>query len=248
MGNSFFESGSDTSPSPEVVPFQRLRSEAFLLGSILLASLAVAVLERNGLIPWGGYPSSLLLLTLSLFYRWELGMPIRIFSSRSHRRTLPLLLSIALIFMILTFTALEPIQPWPHATLSPFQSLHLLILVPLSEELYFRGLLFDHLRRGFTSLPATMLCSLLFAALHFPVMAILTAAGLSLLACILAIKTGTLTCALQLHISWNALSVIHGIHETFSRWAVAAIASGLVVILAMIRSKETRSISDGCAN
>jgi membrane protease YdiL (CAAX protease family) len=236
------------SPPSSATIFQRLRSEAVFLGSILLSSLAVAVLERNGIIPWAGYPSSLLLLTLSLFYIWKSGAAVRIFSSRSQRRALPLLLSLALPAMILIFTVCSPIKPWSEATPSPFQSLHLLILVPLSEELYFRGLLFDHLRRGFTSFQATLLCSLLFAALHSPIMASLTASGLSLIACILVLKTGSLTCALQLHIFWNALPVIHEISKPSSRWAVAVLASGLIVIAAMVRSKETRSISDGCAN
>jgi membrane protease YdiL (CAAX protease family) len=248
MSDSSFESGTGISPSSTVALLKRLRSEAVFLGAILLASLVVAFLERNGAIPWAGYPSSLLLLALSLFYRWKSGVAVRIFSSRSHRRTLPLLLSMALPAMILIFAAFSPIKPWSRATPSPFQSLHLLILVPFSEELYFRGLLFDHLRRGFTSLQATLLCSLLFAALHSPVIASLSVSGLSLIACILVLKTGSLTCALQLHISWNALAVIHGISEPSSRWAVAVLASGLIVVAAMGRSKETRSISDGCAN
>jgi membrane protease YdiL (CAAX protease family) len=247
MVNSSFESGGGASPSSVIPPFQRLRSEAILLGSILLASLAVAVLERNRFIPWSGYASSLLLFALSLFYRWEFGAAVRIFSSRS-RGALPLLLSIALPAILLIFTSCSPTQQSSWATPSPFELLHLLILVPISEELYFRGLLFDHLRRGFTSLPAVLLCSLLFAVLHFPVTVALTACSLSLIACILVLKTGTLACALQLHISWNALSVIQGISAPSSRWTVGILASGLVVIAAIAHSKETWSISDGCAN
>jgi membrane protease YdiL (CAAX protease family) len=137
--------------------------------------------------------------------------------------------------------------PWKEVAIAEYQNPEAATEVIL-HGLIANGLLFDHLRRGFTSLQATLLCSLLFASLHFPVIAVLTAGGLSLIACLLVLKTGTLACALQLHISWNALSVIHEIHEPSSQWAVAVLASGLIIAVAMVRSEKSRSISDGCAN
>ena len=213
----------------------------FPVGLILLTTLIIAVLERRGLIPWVGYPSSLVLLVMSWWHKRRFGVVVRFFPLRSNRRTLPLVISIVLV-TILMLVACTPIRSRQGP--SPVEALHMLILVPLSEELYFRGLLFEHLRRGFTAIRATLLCSLLFAILHYPFTATLSAGCLSLIACALVLKTGSLACTLQLHIAWNTLSAIHGIGHLSSRWILAIFASAVIVIFSIDWSKKLGSRSN----
>jgi membrane protease YdiL (CAAX protease family) len=247
MSDEATEANGSASHLPEVVSPERLRSEAVSLGLILLAALVLAMLERRGCVPWTGYPSSLVLLALSMWHKWRFGVVVRFFRARGDRRALPLAVSIALL-AVLILSACTPLQPGTKPTPSLFAALHLLILVPLSEEFYFRGLLFGHLRKGFTGLRATLLCSALFAILHLPFTASLTAGCLSLIACALVLKTGTLAGALQLHIAWNALTEIHGIGDPSARWVLAILASGVVLIMAVAWPKETGRRSADDAN
>jgi membrane protease YdiL (CAAX protease family) len=225
---------------------KQLNREAVSLGLILLVTLTVAALERRGIVPWAGYPSSLVLLTLSGWHKWRFGVTVRFFPPHRERSALPWVLSMACV-ALLAVAAWMPLQPWSPASPSPLYSLHLLLLVPLSEELYFRGLLLDHLRRGFTSVQAVLLCTLLFASLHTPLTAALVAGILSVVACGLVLKMRSLACALQVHVAWNSLVEIGGIGDPSSRWLLAIIASGIVVMLATIRSKYQQRLPDGAS-
>lgn len=247
MSDGVPEATAGAPDSSMVASPEQLRREAVSLGLILLVTLTLAMLERHGVVPWDGYLSSLVLLVLSVWHKWRFGVAIRFFFSRRDRRTLPLALAMVLA-VILLLAAHTLYQQWPIPRLSPVDSLHLLLLVPLSEEFYFRGLLLDHLRRGLSAMPAVLLCSLLFAMLHFPFTATLTAGCLSLVACALVLKTGTLACALQLHIAWNALSEIYILGDPSSRWGLAVFASGVVVLIAIARSKQPRRRSDDHAD
>lgn len=211
---------------------KRLLNEALLLALILGASLLLSALERRGLIPGQGYPSSLLLLALGLWYRRGLRVRVRFFQPRQDGRAFPVLFALVLVSLLLT----SPHIPfWPQFGRSPplLQVLHLLVLVPLSEELYFRGLLLDHLRRGLSPTQAVLLCSLLFGLLHLPVGAGIMAATLSVLACLLVFKSEALVYAFQLHVAWNGLSQIHRQGDLASRWIWALSASAVIFALAI---------------
>jgi membrane protease YdiL (CAAX protease family) len=116
------------------------------------------------------------------------------------------------------------------------QVAHLILVVPLAEELYFRGLLLEHLCRGFSGVVAVLICSLLFGLLHLPVGATFVTGGLSLLACILVLKSGSLIPAVQLHVTWNAVTQIRRIADdtTRSLWIIATAIVVAVLLAAMI--------------
>jgi len=62
---------------------------------------------------------------------------------------------------VLLASAYAPFSPTPGRP-SPFsQWIHLFLLVPIAEELYFRGLFLEHLERGFGAVWAVVLCSML---------------------------------------------------------------------------------------
>jgi membrane protease YdiL (CAAX protease family) len=227
---------------------ERLHSEAISLGAILLLSLGLAVLERHGLVPGGGCLSSLVLLGLSWWHRIRFGVSVPIIP-RKGGRVFPFVFAIVLAAVLLV-SACMPLRPWPHPGPSPVESFHLLLLVPFSEEFFFRGLLFGHLRKGFTAAQATLLCSLLFAFLHSPATAMLVAGLLSLLTCILVLRTRTLVCAIQLHIAWNAFSEINRVSDLFSssRWGLAIMGSVVLTLIAMARSQKPEGPASGDAS
>jgi membrane protease YdiL (CAAX protease family) len=223
-------------PPPTVASSEVLRLEAVSLGGILLATLLVASLERKDIIPSAGYLSALVLLAASWWHKRRFGIPVRFVLQPGEPWSYPAILAVVATAS-LALTATSPFHSEIKSELSALQSLNILILVPLSEELYFRGLLFDHLRRGFNAISATLLCTLLFAALHYPYSAMTTAGILSLVACTLVIRTGSLACALQLHLAWNAMSEIHGLASPAARWTLAIIASATTIAIAAARTK-----------
>ena len=224
LGGEPAQSAATTSP-------KRLLAEALWLALILGAVLALAALERRGLVPGQGYASSLVLLALGLWHRWHFRVAVRLFCPSQGSRIFPVLFAAALVSVLLISAQTTYSPPFGGGP-PPAQVLHLLVIVPLSEELYFRGLLLDHLRRGFTATPAVLLCSLLFGLLHVPGGGSVLAAVMSLLACLLVLKTGTLTYAIQIHVAFNGLS-LRGQGDLSSRWVWAVAASALIAALAL---------------
>jgi membrane protease YdiL (CAAX protease family) len=88
-----------------------------------------------------------------------------------------------------------------------------LILAPPTEEVLFRGLLLKGLRESWGLIPASIVVTLLFWVSHFfeianywPAMiAILT---LAILALVIRIKSGSVSSAIVVHTSYNALIVV----------------------------------------
>jgi membrane protease YdiL (CAAX protease family) len=83
------------------------------------------------------------------------------------------------------------------------------LVVPLAEELYFRGALLDELVRTHGKTPAVAAVSLLFALTHAPApLARLLAMGaLSVGLCCLVLATGTLRWTVLAHAVWNTAAL-----------------------------------------
>ncbi|HOU91679.1 MAG TPA: CPBP family intramembrane metalloprotease [Polyangiaceae bacterium] len=86
------------------------------------------------------------------------------------------------------------------------------LLVPLAEELYFRGALLDELVRTHGKTPAVAAVSLLFALIHAPAPALrlLAMGALSVGLCCLVLATGTLRWAALAHALWNTAALALG--------------------------------------
>jgi membrane protease YdiL (CAAX protease family) len=207
--------------------------EAVSLALILGLTLSMSALERRGRVPWEGYPSSLLLLLLSLWYWKHFRVDVRFFHSPSRAWVFPISFCSGLVFVVL-FSAGAPFSPHAGQTPSILQLIHLIVVVPLTEELYFRGLLLEHLRRGFSTVSAVVLCTVLFGLLHVPVGAGLVAGALSSIACLLVVKGGSLVYAFQLHITWNAMTQVYRMGDNRSRWIWASAAAAVIAVLAVV--------------
>ncbi len=210
---------------------RRLMREVLWLAVILVAVAVLDALGRRGLVAGGGYLSSLLLLVLGLTY-WacfRIRLPLSVPRIRSAA------LTFLFVGVLLAVTAIAAGTWFPSSGHRPSvpQMLHLVILVPLAEELYFRGLLLDHMRRGLGAVPAVILSSLLFALMHVPAGTGLPAVILSLIACLLVLKGGSMVYAVQLHVTGNAMWQISRISDMDLRLICAACASAFVCGLAI---------------
>jgi membrane protease YdiL (CAAX protease family) len=103
-----------------------------------------------------------------------------------------------------------------------FIAIGLVVLPPLTEEVFFRGLLFGSLRKGMKILPAAIITSLLFAAGHLAesadssllYIAAIDTFVLSLVLVYLRVKTGGLWASIGLHaikngIAFTSLFLVH---------------------------------------
>jgi membrane protease YdiL (CAAX protease family) len=232
---------SGDSPRLDADPRQ-LAAEAVSLGAILLATLTLAALERRGFVHSQGYASSLVLLVLSIGHWWWFGIDVSLLPKRRGGQACVLLLGTGLAGSLLGCAWLLSDAQFAQSSVQP---LHMLLLVPLAEELYFRGLLLNHLRRAFNPAAAVVLCSLLFAGLHYDVGAMTATGILSLIGCVLVLTTGSLACAVQLHVAWNCLSQFKGLSEPVERLDWAILAAAIIMALAFGGLKYLRRPTGG---
>jgi membrane protease YdiL (CAAX protease family) len=222
---------------------RRLLREAVALASILVAVLAVAALERNRILLTRGYLSSLLLLACCVWYRWHFKAEARILPPPLSGWTAPVILAIPLVSCLLA-SAVAP-QFLGSDVDSSYDRLPLMLLiVPLAEEFYFRGLLFEHLRRGVGTVRAVLFSSLLFALLHAPSGGLISTGILALLACLLVLIDGLVVHAVVLHVAWNGLSYINRIEAVTPRWTWAVAAVIIVVVLTCLRTPARSTVDE----
>ena len=136
------------SPPPNSASPSHLLREAISLAFVLGSSLALAALERHGVLPWQAYPSSLALLALSIWHGWRFHVDFQFSSAAGGPTRVCLALrrgagSDSLVVGLCT------LKSYHNAEQSSWSMLHLVLLVPLSGGILFRGLLLDHLHRGF---------------------------------------------------------------------------------------------------
>ena len=209
---------------------QRLLKEAASLAAILMAVLLLSFLELHALIPGQGYLSSLAFLVLCWLHvrRFQIVVPLR--SVAPQGVWFPILFALGLVGALCADAAM-PISPQPGRGPSLAQAIHLVLLVPISEEFYFRGLLFEHLRRGMATWRAIVFCSLLFGLLHLSSDGVFSAALLSLAACGLVLLAGGLEYAIALHAAWNAFTLVADFDAPMVRWTWAITASAFAVAI-----------------
>ena len=176
--------------------------------------------------------SAACLLVLGWWHMRRFGIALSLAPARSRGWAWPAMFALGLLAMLI-LSACMPLDPKSGSVMSLAASLHLLLLVPLSEEFFFRGLLLDHLRRAFSPVRAILLCSLFFALLHLPVGSVLVAGVLSLVGCALVLRSGGLGYTIQLHVAWNAFSQINRLDDRALRWTWAISAAVIVVAIAL---------------
>ena len=120
-------------------------------------------------------------------------------------------------FMIATIYAIPSALLWPDDVV-PFwvdgefylsisrciQDLMLVVLIgPLHEEIFFRGVLYQTLRTKLSWVPSTLLCTAAFASLHDPPAQMVGALLLGLVTCYVMEKRGSITECFAIHAADN---------------------------------------------
>ncbi len=209
----------------------------------LRATIPAGVLLALGLhmlaLPWLAGHGEWALLTLPSLWLlgwtallWRLGGPWSLSLHRGGRRTRTWLGAVALAgALLLLFT-----WAWPRGggvmDMDRFlRGLALQALVPVAEELFFRGVLLADLRRRWGGYGAALLVTAIFAAMHAPMGQHLPMAALSLLLCTATLRSGSVLWAVGLHIAWNSLAVIRLLPPGQSR--LPNLLAGLALLAAI---------------
>lgn len=136
-----------------------------------------------------------------------------------------------------TLTALGLLWPyvlwWPGGA-SEFtlaQAFVLVLIVPVAEELYFRGILLDHLRDQMGPVGAVLPVCALFGFLHYPHGMQWVMAGLSLVLCAVVLISRSISWAIALHILWNAAAMVRTTVPGQERWILAGVATLAAMVL-----------------
>lgn len=126
------------------------------------------------------------------------------------RSVLPSSLIPLLAACVLTLFAWRWPRPSALGSMELGSALAISTLIPLNEELLFRGWILDTLRRAMPSWIALLLSSALFAAFHLPQGPIvaLTMLALGLVLGVTRLRTDSLLLPIALHAAWNGLSCL----------------------------------------
>lgn len=118
-----------------------------------------------------------------------------------------------------------------YAVSFPLQILCLGILIPICEELVFRGLMFRRLRQGNSFLAAALYSSVVFGFLHANLVQMLYGFILGLTFCYLYEKYGSVKAPVFAHISSNILSVLLTEMEAMEWMAKEPLRIGIITVI-----------------
>lgn len=111
---------------------------------------------------------------------------------------------------------------------------HLIIIlvVPVAEELFFRGLLLGHLRETMGVVASIAIITLLFGLVHMHQGLLIQMTLLSLVLCVVAFLTRTVVSCIVLHIGWNTLAILKEGPHFQMKWlfTVSAIVSMILFV------------------
>ncbi len=105
----------------------------------------------------------------------------------------------------------------------------LVLLVPIAEEVFFRGGLLQSLRALLGATGATLVVSLSFGLLHYDQGQQWTMLVASLVLCALTLHARTLLWAILLHGTWNALTTVVRMPPTTERFLLTGVVTALVL-------------------
>ncbi len=122
-------------------------------------------------------------------------------------------------------------------------TLGLLLLVPVAEELFFRGVLLDFFRRKLSNgVLAAMAVSAIFGLAHLPqgLTVAVTLGVLGLVLALVTLATGSLIWPAALHLAWNGLAVLRELPQGEARWIVTGIAVAVMTMLSVLGMLKAR--------
>lgn len=112
----------------------------------------------------------------------------------------------------------------------PLELSAVILLVPLAEELYFRGAWLATLRAELGGVASTLVVSMVFGLLHHGQGQVLTMLFASCALCTLTLWTRTIVWAVAIHAVWNALTLVVRLQPGAGRIGLAAAVTGVTLM------------------
>lgn len=223
-----------------------LASVATLSGYAVLLHLGFSR-PRQGAHFFLAWLPSLYLLATTVLLILKFGISWKVTSG--NRRPLLGTILVSLVAVLMVAVGLF----WPDRSTGPprllrLEHLVLILLVPVAEELFFRGFLMDVFWRFFQKpTPAAILCSLIFSLAHLPQGTIIGIVMflLSLLMCFAVFKTGSMIWPIAVHLAWNSAVVLKHTRPGTERIIMLVLAFVFLLLLFMRAFQSSRSRADG---
>ena len=123
------------------------------------------------------------------------------------------------------------------------------IAAPVVEEVIFRGLIFDRLRKGMPVVPAMIISSILFGLAHGQILWICYASVLGMVLCYVFYKTGSIYTSIAMHLALNLTSTVFSYIGVVASSTVVIVLGGigivaLVALLALLNKTSKEETSD----
>lgn len=110
--------------------------------------------------------------------------------------------------------------------------LTIILIGPVFEEIFFRGLVYRSLRGGMPELLVIIISSLVFGLWHGNIIQFLYTTVVGILFCLLNLRTGSLLSGIIAHIAFNSASMVSAlIYHFFPEISLAFFAGGIIVFL-----------------
>ncbi|MCP4677305.1 MAG: CPBP family intramembrane metalloprotease [Deltaproteobacteria bacterium] len=204
---------------------------------IYLGILRLGTTRLFGHFPWWqDIAPNLWLLSASLLWISRFSISFKV-SRGSTRTALGAIVTIVMAGLVIAMAALWPgkgtvgIRPVPVA-----DWLGLMLLVPVAEELFFRGLVLNHFIETLKmKTSAALVTSFLFGLAHMHQGSTILVAMilLSLLLSAITIATSSLIWPIAIHVGWNTLSIIREASLGKERIVIAAV--GIIALFALLK-------------
>lgn len=201
----------------------------------LLAFLAVTMGERLVLPGQSSVLGPVVLLALAFWHQRHFRVKMAWF--RADEKSHDAAFGVMLLLLLFLGGSLQA-TAWATQTRLAWRDLHLLLLVPLAEEYYFRGVLLSYVTRAHGRWSGAVAVTAFFGLLHLPLGAdaCASAAVLSALTAACLLRWGSLSMAVAVHIAWNGFFLFSGGAATAEAGNMFLVAACLVVPLTMLVS------------
>ncbi len=149
------------------------------------------------------------------------------------------ILSYAAIAFLISVCLLLPHQTNPATIQSICSSMLIILLVPLAEELFFRGFLLNLFQKKTGRIISMLIVSSLFGLLHLAQSVYIASAmaALSLISCGAVFISRSLLWAMILHIGWNASAQLRMVNPLTVRLSFLLLIAAIMIILIQIGIK-----------
>lgn len=113
------------------------------------------------------------------------------------------------------------------------------LIIPLFEEVFFRGLIFNELRSAMRLWPAIFLQAMIFAVFHLNLLQFIYTLPMGVLLAFLYVNWGSLWAPIAVHVAWNSLIVIMDRFlpplSEIHLWTMLAAGLALVVVPFLVK-------------